>query len=74
MQKHPQGLVHVYKGGLMTKEMGYKVGRGGMVLEEWSLPPLEEETPRIKQGFVIENEVQRGTSLISGVSKKDLEF
>jgi elongator complex protein 4 len=72
--KQPQGLVHVYKGGLMMKEMGYRVGRGGMVLEEWSLPPLEEETPRVKQGFVIEKEVVKGTSLVSGLAKKDLEF
>ena len=64
----------------MDKEMAYRVGRHGMLLEEWSLPPLEEETPRVKQGFVIEKEAQSphgvaGTrSLVSGISKKDLEF
>jgi elongator complex protein 4 len=75
--KHPQGLVHVHKGGLMSSEMAYRVGRRGMVLEEWSLPPLEDETPRVKQGFVIGKEVGKvavGASPISGVSKKDLEF
>ena len=55
--KQPQGLVNVHKGGLMLKEMAYRVGRRGMVLEEWSLPPLDEETPRVKQGFVIETDV-----------------
>ena len=58
----------------MMKEMGYRVGRGGMMLEEWSLPPLDEEAPRVKQGFVIEKEVTKGASLVSGVAKKDLEF
>lgn len=73
--KQPQGLVYVYKGGLMLKEMAYRVGRRGMVLEEWSLPPLEEETPRVKQGFVIEKDVaSAGASPISGVASKDLEF
>lgn len=75
--KYPQGLVHVHKGGLMSSEMAYRVGRRGMVLEEWSLPPLEDEAPRVKQGFVIEKEVGKvavGASPISGVSKKDLEF
>lgn len=69
---HPQGLVHVHKGGLTSSEMAYRVGRRGMVLEAWSLPPLEDEAPRVKQGFVIEKDI--GTSLISGVAKKDLEF
>ena len=67
----------------MSKEMAYRVGRRGMVLEEWSLPPLEEETPRVKQGFVIERDadnkvvdtVGKGRkSLVSGVSAKELEF
>ena len=77
VQKQPQGLVNVHKGGLMSKEMAYRVGHRGMVLEEWSLPPLEEQTPRVKQGFVIENDVANinvGVSHISGVSSKDLEF
>ena len=75
--KHSQGLVFVHKGGLMLREMAYRVGRRGMVLEEWSLPPLEDEAPRVKQGFVIEREsgnVGIGASPISGVPKKDLEF
>ena len=75
--KQPQGLVNVYKGGLMMKEMAYRVGRRGMVLEEWSLPPLEEEAPRVKQGFVIEKDisgVKVGSSPVSGVATKDLEF
>jgi len=67
----------------MSKEMAYRVGRRGMVLEEWSLPPLEDETPRVKQGYVIEKDssgsvvdtVGKGrTSLVSGVSAKELEF
>ena len=59
----------------MLKEMAYRVGRRGMVLEEWSLPPLEEETPRVKQGFVIEKDVSNVvTSHVSGVAAKDLEF
>lgn len=66
----------------MSKEMAYRVGRSGMVLEEWSLPPLEEEAPRVKQGFVIERNgekvvdtVGKGRkSLVSGVSAKELEF
>jgi elongator complex protein 4 len=72
----PQGLVNVHKGGLMLKEMAYRVGRRGMVLEEWSLPPLEEETPRVKQGFVLEKDFTSSTvaSSLSGVSTKDLEF
>jgi hypothetical protein len=48
-----------------------------MMLEEWSLPPLEDETPRVKQGFVIQKEAGKvaiGASPISGVSKRDLEF
>ena len=75
--KQPQGLVKVHKGGLMMKEMAYRVGRTGMVLEEWSLPPLEEETPRVKQGFVIAKDSSGGNvgaSLVSGVATKDLEF
>lgn len=75
--KQPQGLVYVHKGGLMLKEMAYRVGRRGLVLEEWSLPPLEDDTPRVKQGFVIEKDagtMNEDTSLISGVKKKDLEF
>jgi hypothetical protein len=69
--------VNVYKGGLMMKEMAYRVGRRGMVLEEWSLPPLEEEAPRVKQGLVIEKDVSGvrvGSSPVSGVATKDLEF
>jgi hypothetical protein len=60
----------------MLKEMAYRVGRRGMVLEEWSLPPLEEETPRVKQGFVLEKDFTSSTvgSSLSGVSTKDLEF
>jgi len=64
----------------MDREMAYRVGRHGMVLEEWSLPPLEEEAPRVKQGFVIDKEVgnvegkSATKSLVSGISKKDLEF
>ena len=61
----------------MLKEMAYRGGRKGMVLEEWSLPPLEEETSRVKQGFVIETDVMNanvGASPVSGVVKKDLEF
>jgi hypothetical protein len=60
----------------MFKEMAYKVGKRGMVLEEWSLPPLQDETPRVKQGFVIKKEESaegRG-SLVTGLSKKDMEF
>jgi elongator complex protein 4 len=77
--KQPQGLVIVHNGGLMLKEMAYRVGRRGMVLEEWSLPPLEEDAPRVKQGFVIDKDATSasgnvGTSLVSGVSPKDLEF
>ena len=75
--KQPQGLVKVHKGGLMLKEMAYRVGRRGMVLEEWSLPPVEDGTPRVKQGFVIEKEVSKmsvATSLITGVATRDLEF
>lgn len=75
--KEPQGLVNVHKGGLMMKEMAYRVGRRGMVLEEWSLPPLEEEAPRVKQGFVIQKEVPGGNvgaSPVSGIATKDLEF
>ena len=78
--KQPQGLVKVWKGGLRGREMAYRVGRRGMVLEEWSLPPLEEETPRVRQGFVIETEGQQGQqqggrkSFVSGVSAKELEF
>jgi len=75
--KQPQGLVNVHKGGLMMKEMAYRVGRRGMVLEEWSLPPLEDEAPRVKQGFVIEKDVPGanvGASPVSGVTAKDLEF
>ena len=79
-KQKPQGLVKVHKGGLMDREMAYRVGRHGMVLEEWSLPPLEEEAPRVKQGFVIDKEVgnvegkSATKSLVSGISKKDLEF
>ena len=61
----------------MMKEMAYRVGRRGMVLEEWSLPPLEDEAPRVKQGFVIEQDVREanvGASPVSGVAAKDLEF
>jgi hypothetical protein len=61
----------------MLKEMAYRVGRRGMLLEEWSLPPLEEETPRVKQGFVLERDFtdsEIAASPISGVSKKDLEY
>ena len=61
----------------MLREMAYRVGRHGMVLEEWSLPPLEDEAPRVKQGFVIETDsgnVGIRASPISGVPKKDLEF
>jgi hypothetical protein len=59
----------------MLKEMSYRVGQRGMMLEEWSLPPLEEETPRVKQGFVIEKDVANvGASHVSGVASKDLEF
>lgn len=73
--KQPQGLVNVHKGGLMLKEMSYRVGQRGMMLEEWSLPPLEEETPRAKQGFVIEKDVANvGANHVSGVASKDLEF
>jgi elongator complex protein 4 len=75
--KGPQGLVKVHKGGLRLKEMAYRVGRRGMVLEEWSLPPLEDQAPRVKQGFVIEKEINKlsvTNSPISGVAKKDLEF
>jgi elongator complex protein 4 len=74
--KQPQGLVSIHKGGLMSKEMAYRVGRRGMVFEEWSLPPLEEEAPRVKQGFVIEKDftTNAGTSHVSGVASKDLEF
>ena len=69
--------MNVHKGGLMMKEMAYRVGRRGMVLEEWSLPPLEEEAPRVKQGFVIQKEVPGGNvgaSPVSGIATKDLEF
>jgi elongator complex protein 4 len=75
--KQPQGLVSIHKGGLMSKEMAYRVGRRGMVYEEWSLPPLEEEAPRVKQGFVIDKDFTStgvGTSHVSGVASKDLEF
>ena len=78
--KQPQGLVKVWKGGLRGREMAYRVGRRGMVLEEWSLPPLEEEAPRVRQGFVIETEEGREKhvggrkSFVSGVSAKELEF
>ena len=64
----------------MSKEMAYRVGRRGMVLEEWSLPPLEEEAPRVKQGFVIQKDgipvaAEMGRkSHVSGVSAKELEF
>ena len=61
----------------MLSEMAYRVGRRGMVLEEWSLPPLEDEAPRVKQGFVIDREagnVGISASPIGGVAKKDLEF
>ena len=75
LAKQPQGIVNVHKGGLMSKEMAYRVGRRGMVLEEWSLPPLEEESPRVKQGFVIEQDVERvRKSHVSGINAKDLEF
>lgn len=77
--KQPQGLVIAHNGGLMLKEMAYRVGRRGMVLEEWSLPPLEEDAPRVKQGFVVDKDAMSasgnvGTSLVSGISTKDLEF
>ena len=59
----------------MSREMAYRVGRRGMVLEEWSLPPLEEESPRVKQGFVIEQDVGGvRKSHVSGINAKDLEF
>jgi hypothetical protein len=45
-------------------------------LEEWSLPPLEDETPRVKQGFDLENDF-KGSEIIAilviGGSTKDLE-
>jgi elongator complex protein 4 len=75
--KQPQGLVNVHKGGLMLEEMAYRVGRRGLVLEEWSLPPLEDETPRVKQGFGLEKDFKSSeivASPVSGISIKDLEF
>jgi elongator complex protein 4 len=74
--KHPQGLLHVYKGGLVMQQMAYRVGRRGMVLEEWSLPPLEDEAPRVKQGFVIEKEIsgETGRPSVSKLSAQDIAF
>jgi len=73
-KQQPQGLVNVYKGGLLMKEMAYRVGRRGMTMEEWSLPPLEDETPRVKQGFVIEKDVAGNLNLASNMAKRNLEF
>lgn len=56
------------------KEMAYRVGRRGMSMEEWSLPPLEDETPRVKQGFVIEKDVAGNLNLTSNIAKRNLEF
>ena len=75
--KHPQGLLKVYKGGLMTEQMAYRVGRRGMTLEEWSLPPLEDEAPRVKQGFVIEKEASQdglGRRLANSLAAEDIAF